>query len=97
MTQEGGVRDIADDQLAARVDVRAPAGREVVEDTHAVPGGQQRVGKVRADEAGAAGDEEQGHGVSPRKGPWGQDQAACQRGACVMRASAPRRRAASGP
>ena len=38
--------------------VVAPAGGEVVDDEHLVAAGEQAVGEVRADEAGAAGDQD---------------------------------------
>ena len=45
------------DQLdvADRLQVLAPAGREVVEDADAVASSPERLGDVRTDEAGAAG------------------------------------------
>ena len=43
--------------VARRVDLRAPAAREVVDDGDRVTGVDERVGDVRADEAGPAGDQ----------------------------------------
>ena len=43
--------------VAAPVEVRAAAGREVVEHAHVVAALEQRPHEVRADEPGAAGDE----------------------------------------
>ena len=40
---------------------------EVVEDPHALPAREQRVDEVRADEAGAAGDEDLAHGEDDRR------------------------------
>ena len=47
-----------DDLDAEPVEVRARAGREVVEDAHLVAALEQRPHEVRADEAGAARDED---------------------------------------
>ena len=47
-----------DDLDREPVEVRPRAGREVVEHPHLVAGGEQRPHEVRADEAGAAGDED---------------------------------------
>ena len=65
-----GVAHVALDQLGARVEVVRPlavGGRQQrVEHAHLVPGVEQRVDDVRADEAGAAGDEDRaGHGAGP--------------------------------
>ena len=43
--------------LPALAEVRQPAGGQVVEHTNARPALDERVDQVRADEAGAAGDE----------------------------------------
>ena len=56
-----GVRHIAFDQLEARVaqlQVVTLAGGKVVEDTYGIALGQQRIAQVRANEAGAAGDQD---------------------------------------
>ena len=52
-----------DDLDVEPVEVRARAGREVVEHAHLVAALEQRAHEVRADEAGAAGDERRRHGV----------------------------------
>ena len=55
---------IAFDDLDVLRDVKkvsAIAGREVVEDTHVVAAGEERVDEMRADEAGTTGDENAGH------------------------------------
>ena len=51
------VGDVAFDELAV-LDRLAVAGDEVVEDDDAVAGAVQRLGRVAADVAGAAGDED---------------------------------------
>jgi hypothetical protein len=59
-----GVADVADEELDLRAEVFGPLGarvdlrREVVERADAVAVREQFVGEVRADEAGAAGDED---------------------------------------
>ena len=50
-----------DDLDVEPVEVRAVAGREVVEHAHLVAALEQRANEVRADEAGAAGDEDACH------------------------------------
>lgn len=62
------VGDIAHDQTAAGGEVAARACRQVVEDADPVAQAEQRVAKVRPDEAGAAGDEGGGHANSERNG-----------------------------
>src|SRR5690606_30885576 len=52
-----GVGDVALDDLDAGREVVQPAGGEVVEHHDVVAPGQEGVDEVRADEAGAAGDE----------------------------------------
>ena len=60
-----GVADVADHELHLRAQVVRPRPAlvhllgEVVERPHAVPAGEQRVGEVRADEARAAGDQDE--------------------------------------
>ena len=65
-----GVADVALDPLGARVQVVRPlavgGGQQHVEHAHLVAGLEQRVDHVRADEAGAAGDEDRSiHGAGP--------------------------------
>jgi hypothetical protein len=52
------VANVGGDQLGApgerRVEVLAPPGGEVIDHDHLVPAAQQRVGQIRADEAGPA-------------------------------------------
>ena len=66
--QRGAVADVELDQLGAGrqrpVEVLAAAGREVVDDRHLVAAREQRVDQIRADEAGAAGDQSL-HRASP--------------------------------
>ncbi len=50
-----------DDLDVEPLEVRAVAGREVVEHAHLVAALEQPAHEVRADEAGAAGDEHAGH------------------------------------
>ena len=50
-------------QRLDRFHLAGPGGDNVVQDDHAVAFGEQGVGKVRADETGAAGDED-AHGDS---------------------------------
>ena len=57
------VRDVALDELGARLDVAQVAGGQVVDDADALAAGEQGLGEVGADEAGSAGDDVQGHGV----------------------------------
>ena len=49
------------DPLARRGQIIEAAGPEIVDDAHAIAARDQRVHQVRADEAGAAGDERNGH------------------------------------
>ena len=65
-----GVADVALDPLCARVHVLRPlavgGGQQHVQHAHLVAGLEQRVDHVRADEAGAAGDEDRSiHGAGP--------------------------------
>ena len=50
-----------DDLDVEPLEVRAAAGGEVVEHAHVVAALEQRAHEVRADEAGAAGDEHERH------------------------------------
>ena len=65
----GGIADVALDPLRARVEVVRPLAvrgrQQAVEDAHLVAALEQRVDDVGADEAGAAGDEDQAaHGAT---------------------------------
>ena len=54
------VAEIAEEELVPPLElaeVRPVTGREVVDDPHLVPEGDEARGDVRADEAGTAGDE----------------------------------------
>ena len=63
LAQDGpSIGDVADQQFHARCQVLALAGGQVVQHAHAVAARLQRVGQVRADETGAAGDEDGGGG-----------------------------------
>ena len=53
----GRVGHLALDEGGGRMKVRGEAGGKVVEDHHVVARLDQRVDEVRADEAGAAGDQ----------------------------------------
>ena len=65
----GAVADVAGHELRGGVEVVGPLGvrrrMQRVEDPHLVAAGDERVGDVRPDEAGAAGDEHTGHGAAP--------------------------------
>jgi hypothetical protein len=50
------VADVGFDEVGARIDVDARAGREVIDDADPVTFSQQRVDEMRPDEACAAGD-----------------------------------------
>ena len=52
---------VPDDQVHPIAQVVSLAGREIVQHPHSVAAGQERVAKVRADEAGAACHQEQAH------------------------------------
>ena len=58
-----GVANIADDELGVGGKIVGGAGGmhlggEVVEDANVVPGGEEAIGEMRADEAGTTGDKD---------------------------------------
>ena len=63
----GGIGDIADEQFAARVEVFAPAGREVIEAADPMAMCQQSIDEMRPDEARGSGNGEHCQGT-PRPG-----------------------------
>jgi hypothetical protein len=67
-----GVAHVTHDELDIRIEVRGPRGRavhlldEAVERTDAMPLRKELVGEVRADEAGAARDQDQFSQIASR-------------------------------
>ncbi|MNF70025.1 hypothetical protein D3C84_519240 [compost metagenome] len=58
-SHQRGIGDVADDQFDLGIvqrQVAALAGRQIIKDAHRMALGEQRVGQVRANEPGAAGD-----------------------------------------
>ncbi|MCY1417274.1 hypothetical protein D9M71_328040 [compost metagenome] len=69
---QGSVGHIALDQLQTRIvqrQVGALASGQVVQHAHGVAPGKQRIGQVRANETGAAGDEDGGISHGGSNGP----------------------------
>ncbi|MNH12119.1 hypothetical protein D3C79_716540 [compost metagenome] len=67
-----GVGDVAFDQFQTRViylEVAWFAGRQVIEDTHGITFGQQRIAQVGTDEASATGDQNRGISHDDRSDP----------------------------
>src|SRR5437867_12309029 len=58
LRERGRVRDIADAQIGALVEVRPVAGGEIVDDEHVVATRDERVDYVAAKEPRAAGDQD---------------------------------------